>query len=80
MAKEWTRLDGKTSRFNFVLQTAEYISPEEYKEMVNFCNLNFGSGGHMPNHDDRWFVGITRSLFAFRTETDRLIFYIAFCS
>ena len=76
---EWKRFESKNSRFIFELYTSEVVTSEVYKTMVDFCNLNFGIGGHISLHDSNWFVSIRRDLFAFKSENDRLAFYIAFC-
>lgn len=63
--------------YPYAVETWSNLS-EKGKEMIEFCHAMFGPGGRFPEVGNRWTYDLNKGVFAFKTETDRQVFLVAF--
>ena len=55
------------------------LSSQETRKMADFCKMNIGEGGRIPlSPERRWFFNERGDEFHFKTESDMLLFVVAF--
>lgn len=62
------------SVYPFHAKANRALTRMEQKVLREFCEQTFGQGGRMPDLDNRWFGDGESGFYAFKSETDRVVF------
>ena len=78
-ALTWMPVPARGNTFPFALRPSRSLDMMEYREMMDFCGEFFSTAGGMPiSPGARWHISYFHNIFAFREESDQMVFVLAF--